>query len=137
MGGGERTRNTQKSAREKRMTGQNAYGENGASFLQESGPRNQTGSLRNPPNACFSKENGGSAKMPSGQGDPFGGGDGLQSPKFAPFCRKSGAWNPGKSSHFWTKTAKNAQKNSGPQNRLYRYIYIYMALDRFAAYILA
>ena len=27
---------------------------------------------------------------------------------------------------FWTKTAKNAQKNSGPQNRLYRYIYIYV-----------
>ena len=31
-----------------------------------------------------------------------------------------------KLSHFWTKAAKNAQKNSGPQNRLYRYIYIYI-----------
>ena len=70
------------------MTGQNAYGENGASFLQGSGPRNQTDSLRNTPNNCFSKENGGSAKMPSGQGDPFGGVNGLQSPKFALFCRK-------------------------------------------------
>ena len=68
--------------------------------------------------------------MPSGQGDPFGGGNGLQSPKFVPFCRKKWRVKSGKVKPFFLldKLAKNAQKNNGPQNRLYRNIYIYICM---------
>ena len=58
--------------REKTVTGQNAYGENGALFLQESGPSNQTGSLRIPQMLVFPRKMG-VCKNAFGLGWPFWG----------------------------------------------------------------
>ena len=66
-------------------------------ILQESGPGGRwVAPPPNPQNACFLQENLGSAKMVSKQ------------------------WILDKWSHFCTKPAKNAQKNSGPLNGLHR-----------------
>ena len=56
-------RNQTDTSRQKTMTGQNASGENGAPFLQESGPRSQMGSLSFLQKASFLQENGESSKM--------------------------------------------------------------------------